>query len=247
MSEQKHIKLFEEFVNEARNLYDDYYYHGSGEKSGENILKEGYIKPAPKNKGNMSPRPDMIYLSTSLQYAMHYVVGYNYEDFIKTGKHDSDTGNTGYLFLISNRDIKNNNILPDEDGLGMLVALAIGYKVYGIKEHLPKFKKLDSDIENELLDIYYEDVDDEEYIPGDFGSLDEELKDGDYNAYAFVGKEVGKYLSNSTALKIVEEYGSHFSVKGKVKFSHAYALDKNKHDMLKSNLSNFFDVAEKVY
>lgn len=257
----KYLKTFNSFqtLNE-RLSSSNFLYHGTNEKSGYSILQSGIITPSKGGSGMMSPRHDMVYLSSTLDYSMHYTLGGEYKSIIDGSKWRKDSGDYGYMFLVDYNDIKGRDMLPDEDGLGMLMAEALGYKTYGIKEHLPKYNGLDSSVRSDLLEIYeddinhdgydssyeYEDEDTGEMFYDDGSNLDDALGSGDYDAYAYVGKEIGEYLSKSSIDIIVNDYGSHVSVKGQALISRGYRFDKRLSTELNKDLSNFFDLAERV-
>jgi len=257
----KYLKTFNSFQSLNESISNsNFLFHGTSEKSGESILQGGFINPSKGGSGMMSPRPDMVYLSSTLDYSMHYTLGGNYKSIIDGMKWLKGSGDNGYLFMVDFKDIENKEMLPDEDGLGVLMALALGYKSFEVKEHFPKFKGLDSSVEDELNNIYenyinhdgydnsyeYEDEDTAEMIYEDGSILSDALEMGEYDAYAYVGKEIGEHLSKNSINIIVNDYGSHVSVKGKVPITRAYKFDKNLSSKLNKDLSNFFELAERV-
>ena len=238
-----YIKNFNQFLNEQK--YENFLYHGTNQSAGEKILKSNYIIPGKSKMGNLAPRPNMVYLSPNLNYTMHYVIGQNFESYLKTGDYPNNTGNLGYLFLISEKDISNKTILPDEDILGMLTAIALGFKAYDIKDQIPNFKKLDNTTRSELA-IAYEEIDDTDYQPEMFDNLEDDLEDGVYPAYAFTGKQITTILDNDILFEITQTYETPISVEGKTPFTHAFTYDKNQYKQLKPDLSNFFELTTKI-
>lgn len=257
------ILLFENYTQ----LSDNHLFHGSSERGGESILKDGYIRASAGGSGMMSPRPNMVYLSSTLAYSMHYTLGGEYKSMIKsvqTGTRESnpwieESGRFGYMFFVNRIILQGRQLLPDEDGLGMLVAAALGFDEGSISEHMPNYQGMDDDVQDALVSAYeyidkdgfddtntYYDEDLGEYVEENGMHLTDALKDGDMAAFAYTGKEIVSRLDRDTMDTIINDYGSHLSVSGNVPFESAYRFDKAMLNQLRPDLSNFLDLAELV-
>jgi len=241
------IRTYLQFQKLTESLGSQFYYHGSSQIGGEGILATGKINPSGGNHEMLSPIAGRVYLAQDLKNCMAYCLGGSYTSIIKGMDWASSSGDTGYVFLVDHTTIAGKSQIPDEDAVGMLLANAMGCDTLDIQSVLPHFIDIDDDIKSDLCSIY-EYIDHDGYDDGEGTDLGSALDSSHYDAYAYVGKEVIKRLGASSYIydTMIEEYRAHFSVAGALAFTRAYSFDKHLAVQLKTDLSNFFQLAQQI-
>ena len=244
MSLTKRITLFLEMAEPREKHRRTTYYHGTPKTlSARGILRSG-IKPPDLSARTGSlrllrPRDGKVYLTDQLRYAVIYAIG---ADAFGVKLPDSIIKDEpfGYVFLVPGSELK--NIEPDEDSIGELLSVQLrgDAKGFDYLEELAHMVLRKTDLESQYPEAFV----------GYEGVL-HAVEDGDYVAHAIIGREIVKYLEDWMIYDILErgdDYlpsGVHVANSGKVKTSECWRIDKRRNEELKSDVSNFYKIAEK--
>lgn len=214
------------------------YFHGAKtKKAAENIIQRGIQPNLAAQNHLMSPYPNAIYVTPHIAYAQIYALGcacaeHKIPSFI-TKKY----GQNGYVFVVAGSDL--GEVQPDEDSIGEMV-----------KRGEPRW--LDR-LAKEALDDMRPDTIDDPYWAGDTGleeyfgqSVYEMMKAGDYAVWAFGGKTLVDMLSDEQKVELIR-LGSHIANIGPVMPSECWEIPRKKSKILKSDGSNFFEVAQLMW
>lgn len=235
----KHIKQFNLF--ETIDLHNRIYYHGTSTQSfGEQIIKEGIIKPGNTNinRGSkLTPMIDMTYATPSIETACTYALG-GIMMGVKTYETSLKNGQFGFIFEIDSNSF--TDIKPDEDFVGELIYFLEKNPNYYTDEMWLNTKKWMNNNPSDVqffLSLAKSNLTDNQYRKC--------IRYDDYADFAVAGKKLNKILPNDFMKKIIQ-LGCPIANKGSLKISNAWKIDKNKSIEIKKDASNFFDIAEKV-
>lgn len=219
------MKLFDlhEMALPSRDHINKIYYHGTqSEDNIKNIIKNGLnprdIKIKSKSTYNLTPVAGKVYITPNISYAQIYALG---GDLAGTS-YKSKTS-FGYVFSILGKELK--DIQPDEDSIGEMIYKYILEKNKN-NEFLSRMSKL---ARTKLTANQFE-----------------KLKDGDYITFAQTGKKLLNLISDEDKLKFID-LGAHVAHTGNLKIETAWKIDLSLISKLKSDGSNFFDLAKKIH
>ena len=148
------------------------------------------------------------------------MIGMDYHNHIKSGEENI------WIFSIDGNQLK--DIQPDEDGVGEIL-----HDVLNGKKDIEWLKEL-------AYDVLGNEIYDELAQP-----LLDAVKDGEYGAWAEAGNLLNNSMSDSEKLELID-YGAHIAHHGNLKIKHAYKLLKSKNKLIKKDVFNFLDYAEKI-
>jgi len=228
------------------------FYHGTpNSEAGEKILQDGELRPGTSDLSSMAPVSGRVYLTPSLAYVIPYVCG---------GVCDSNTvkslvergGQRGYLFVIQSDAL--HDLLPDEDVLGQLICADHWLRETferQIRDHYPDYEQMADDARYEAMVGYEEDDPDFNYE--EFAleyNFQENLYDCKFPEVALAGKFLLKHMDDEELVELLEDLegdrSSALSHDEPVRWSEAWRFDKRLAPKLKSDGSNFFQLAERV-
>jgi hypothetical protein len=237
------------------------FYHGtSSEALGQKILRDGFIKPRDVIFDKLGRRmagsattslEGRTYVSPNLEFVISYVLGGNIagDDSFEAG-HDwhykLTTDPYGYLFIIHGTNLQ--DITPDEDSVGELL-----YLINKTKKQRDYYD--DTNLKNSPLTY------DEQWLVDIAKSkinarMLHRINTGEYSDWAAGGKILMRYLAKDPLahrriFNLLRKYDNLRHVigvahTGQVKFSQAWRFPKKKTKQLKSDCSNFFNLAERI-
>lgn len=204
------------------------YFHGTQtEAAAREILQNG-LDPAAMNikwgekKTALRPEEGKVYITPDLSYAMIYALG---GDMFG---HTSDTflereikkyGEYGYVFEIKGKDLQ--DISVDEDSIGKLL-----YKFWQKPEDVAHInvpiRQLGYLARKHCTDNQIKKV-----------------KEGEYTAWAQVGKKLNKVLPDELKLDLIDSGMVHVTHTGKLKVSRCWRFSKRDMSKIKKDGSNF--------
>ena len=224
-----YIILFEQFEKVKKKRY----FHGSGNATGEEIIKCGYIKPGNVDKKRGSKLTPMIgrtYMTPLIREACIYGIG-----GILMGK-KIDKDGFGYVFEMNTKNLK---LLADEDYIGMAVYLCATSPDYYKKEPEKNIVAWDSHQKNTFLHYAKTNLTQLQYLKC--------VRYDDYADFAVAGKKLAKILPEYINQWLIDA-GVPVSVEGNVKIKHAWRVNLREDVIkLKDDGRNFFKIAEKLF
>jgi hypothetical protein len=235
------VLKFDEFLNEVQMTFDKLtFYHGcSNSENCEKAIKDGFLKPGNediKRGHKLTPEKGFVYMAQSLRHAIIYTIGSG-----RLGSDISDDikkyGQYGYLFIIDNNSLK--NVDPDEDFVGNLI-YACSQKDGYLEDEIATEnfqKKWDQNKKQQYLEIAKSLLTPRQYQK----CLDYD----DYADFAVAGKKMNKTLNDYWKKQIID-LGVPIANYGNTKFKEVWKFDKSLNPKLKHDISNFFDLAEKI-
>ena len=244
----KYIKTYQEFLNEKINF--NIYYHGTSKTSnGEQILKDGFLKPGNINKkvgASLTPLMNGIYLTPDIQYVVPYVLGGKYAGSKFWKDWTATMGDPyGFLFIVKNIDI--SKCVPDEDFLGNALNYIINNKQMEYNSHysdydedvINNFNKLSFDFKRNLIAVSKQIL-----TPLQFQKISN--SQCHYDTLALTGKKLIKSGISKDILKKIIDLGSSVVSFDKIEIDKAYKFDKQKTEFLKNDGSNLIELSEKI-
>jgi hypothetical protein len=210
----------------------DVLYHGtSREHEGNQIVSDGALKPGDlfeKRKGYLAPVPGHVYLAQNLKYAVIYTIGGDMLGMEIPSMKMRDR--YGYLFVVSGADVRDEQ--PDEDSIGELI--------YNGAEEIRKLGGQPN--ESHECPWWLMDRARRYLTPNQYAKV----VSGEYIYWANAGKKLVKTMSPEEKRFIIDKFGVHVATKGEIPFRSAWRFDKAKNPDLKTDASNFFELAERV-
>lgn len=210
------------------------YYHGSiNVKDANSIMKEG-IKPpdlSTKKKNVWTPREGKSYITSDLKTAVAYAVGGATQ--IGTEQDYKKGQRFGFLFVVDGKDMV--DIEPDEDSVGMILNDLLDKIHYG-KIRTGKEHKI-TPIEQSILDTASKAL-----TPW---MLQKAKSFDSYHQLTMIGKKLLKSLSEEQMFWFISK-GAHIAHAGTIKPIEAWKIDFHDIEKIKSNCSNFFQIAKKI-
>ena len=215
-------RLIREAID-PRNVY----YHGTPSKeAAESILRSGIQPPdLSSRQGALTPVQGKVYITPDISYAQIYAIGGHLAGS-DASRMIQNYGQFGYLFVIDGDKI--GDVQPDEDSVGEMI-------------HNEEFSWL-SDMARYYLEE--EPYDDEGQDLG-YYNLYDAVMGGEYDAWATAGKFLLDEMSDNEKQKLIDA-GAHIANTGVLIPSKAYRIDRGLTQQLKSDGSNFFDLAEEM-
>lgn len=244
----------EEAVPIPESHREQVFYHGTpNTKAGKKIIQEGELRPGEAGYTSMSPVPERVYLTPSLEYVSAYVCGgvcdsNPVERLIERG------GQYGYLFVVMGSDLV--DLVPDEDVLGTLLS---ENKPSWLREEFERllndnqadWEAMSDQAISEAIEV--EEEDDPDFSPEFYAqeySFLQNVYMGQFPEIAMAGKFLLEYMDEKEMEDLMEDItsdkGNALSHDGPVKFSEAWRFDKNLAPELNKDGSNFFELAERV-
>jgi len=202
------------------------YYHGTNKAdNAEAILREGIKAPEIIGRGGkMAPVKGRVYLTSDIRYAILYTLGAN---AIGTDFNFLDE-RYGYLFVIDGKKL--TDIQPDEDSVGELL--------YDVLNNTPlQYSSEDMGKVNWLKWIAKDRL-----TPLQYDNAKQYKNFGDLSA---AGKKLLKYMSDEQKLQLID-LGAHISNDSVLFPDQAWEFDKNLNPQLNQDVSNFFELAERI-
>ena len=220
--------LLREMAAPSTDHPDTVYYHGTPiEKYAKSIMSAGEIKPPDlsNRSGPLRPVDGMVYITPSIATVQMYALGGDMAGH-NTPELEKKYGRYGYVFAIASKDLI--NIHPDEDSIGEMI--------YNEEESWL----------NQMAKYYLEEepYDDGGQMLG-YRNLYDAVMGGEYDALATAGRYLVDVMSDEEKLSLID-MGANIAHEGPLKPMAVYRLDRRKSKLLKSDGSNFFDIAEKV-
>lgn len=189
------------YLNEMAKPKDDHkvlWYHGTNEKSVNEIKKDGYLIPrkdvTEKTKSYMAPMFNKVYMTKDIEEAIKYGL---FRSRIYLGRENKE--NFGYLVIVDGNDFE--DIDPDEDIIADLIPKYID------KEKNLWLRNLAMAKAPKLLDKYD--------------------KSGDYQYGTKLGKTLIKYLSDEQKYKLIEQ-GNKIAHTGKIQVKEIWKINSKK-------------------
>jgi len=232
----KHIKLFEEHINEMAKPSSSFlkktFYHGTSKTdAAENILKQGYLKPRDIEweENSLTPVAGRVYLTEDIKYATIYAIG---GDVIGS-KTFQPTSEKGYIFTVKGKELK--DIQPDEDFVGEMICNKEPEWLYDRAEEVlndyPEWE-LPEDLQEQLQLLGY--------------TLLQAVMEGEYIAWAVAGKILLEELDDDEILELVKIDGNAIAHTGKIKIDKAWEIDTSLIPKIKNDASNIFKLAKRI-
>lgn len=206
------------------------YYHGTGEKEAQEIIKTGVLKGREtQGRGALAPMKGHAYITPHLSYAQIYGIGGDMAGDESAHKHAK--GEHAYIFQVDGKHLK--DIHPDEDSVGEKATDEVRTKWN------PETKKSEPNPANKYPDLGH--------LARSYATPKQmqDLKMGFIDAQARVGKKLNKVMGDGLKYRLMDD-GAHIAHNGPVPVSKAYRVHKSKFHLLKKDGSNFFDHAEEV-
>jgi|MDTB01.2.fsa_nt_gb hypothetical protein len=228
----KHLRLYihsllREMAAPSTDHSNTVYYHGTPTvKNAKSIMLHGVKPPDLSDRtGNLRPVDGKVYITPSIAYAQMYALGGNMAGH-DTSMFEKDYGRYGYVFVINGKDLK--DIQPDEDSIGEMI----------YNEEISWL--------NQMAEYYLQE---EPYDDGGqglgFANLYDALMNGEFDAMATGGRYLVDEMSDEEKLSLIDA-GAHIAHAGLLMPMETYRIDRKKSKLLKSDGSNFFEIAEKV-
>lgn len=218
-------------------------YHGTKESSGKAILKDGFIDPkgteikyGDKNPA-LRPQAGKVYMSHSIRYATIYAIGANMigDESWPREQNLEKEGRYCYIFEFDEDDLKEENIHPDEDGIGEILHAYFRKDTEHSEYDLSKFK-------NPLFSRIATLARSKLTAP-QLRNLT--AKYCDYDWYAKAGKKLMPHLTPEMS-KLLIEMGAHTAHTGKAYIKRAYKFDRKKNKLLKPDASNILELSREI-
>jgi len=235
----KYAELVSEDSVQSRPLYHGTYKANAAEK----IMSDGFTVSDIQGKRSLAPMAGRVYMTPSLHYAIIYAIGGDYlgSTLDKPLRPDETYG---YVFEISPDDLS-ADVLPDEDVVGEILTLS--YEM-NTKPNEEQSGELANELRNtadlirtfaHMFNQYTADV-----LPMRRAALD-----GEYHAWARIGKRVLKKLDGTDPRikAMLQLKTTHQSHRGDLAPTRAWRIDRRLTSQLAKDGSNFFDVATKIY
>lgn len=235
------MKRFSVFVQEMALPRDKdrekVYYHGTGEKEAQEIIKSGFLKGRDtQGRGHLDPMKGHTYITPHLHYAQIYGIGGDMagseaaERFAKS-EH-------AYVFQIKGEHLK--DIHPDEDSVGEKMYDEIKthtdwHQVPG-KKYLQPTTRPDPAGKHPWMQHMTHHLTAKQV---------DSLRSGDMAPQAVAGKKLNKVMADHHKYELIDA-GAHIAHNGPLPVSRAWRVHKSKFKDLKRDGSNFFDHAEEV-
>jgi hypothetical protein len=205
------------------------FYHGTPlESRGQNIILDGIKPDLSTTEGLARPVDGHVYLSINLRYALIYLLG---GDILGSALPKSwmEESRYGYLFEIAGTEL--GEINPDEDQIGQAISELKFDWTHKYKEFLQDQEPLPLELDEEMNDFY--------------SNLWEQVKSGDYVSWIKAGHLLLPRLTDNEKNEVIAVYGN-VANRGIVRPIAAWKFDKLKCCLLKTDGSNFFELADKV-
>lgn len=224
------------------------YYHGTPDKNDAMaIMQEGIQPPdlTTREQTSLTPREGRVYITPSIKYAQIYALGGNYAGH---SPRDSmlEKSIYGYLFVIDGGKLK--DIEPDEDSVGKLIERE---RFDWLNRRARNFMEHEATVD--LLKEYGVSSEELEEVGRMRGGMNLplgvylEAKDGMVIFQATIGRILmDRVLTDSDKLKILSEDDVHVAHTGPLQPDEAWRVDKRDSEKLRSDGSNFFDVAKRI-
>ena len=220
-------KYIRKVLTEVIDTQTKVYYHGTPSKeAAESILQSGIQPPdLSSRQGALTPVQGKVYITPDISYAQIYAIGGDLAGS-DASRMIQNYGQFGYLFVIDGDKL--GDVQPDEDSVGEMV-------------HNDEISWL-SDMARYYLEE--EPYDDEGQDLG-YYNLYDAVMGGEYDAWATAGKFLLDEMSDTEKQKLIDA-GAHIANTGVLIPSKAYRIDRGLTQQLKSDGSNFFDLAEEM-
>lgn len=220
---EAYINMLDEMAIPSNQVKGTVYYHGTHGKDDEDSLK---VASNIANNG-ISP-PD---LSNTKNYALRPVIGKTYSTpdigyaqmyAIGGNVAGSDITNSKYYkhkygYVFAFHGKKLSDVQPDEDSIGELIGTRKG--------------------PNWLHQLARKHV-----AP----SVIDKARDGEYTAYARIGKNLVNKMTDEQKLDLIHNHGAHVANQGNIIPDRVYRIPLAKNHLLKRDGSNFFEHAEEL-
>lgn len=194
------------------------FYHGTPKKEyAESILKNGLQPPKEKRKGNLAPVEGKVYMTPHIGYAQIYALGGHVAGSSKESALHLIKHDGQHGYLFKIAGHKLTDVQPDEDSIGEHIGEGTGPSwLHGLAN---------------------------KHIAA---STLKKAKDGEYDAYARIGKVLVKRMSDAQKIDLIVNHGAHIAHHGAVEPDEAYEIDRNKIPDLSHDGLNFFDHAKRI-
>lgn len=212
-----YIGMMVEMAQPSDTIKNMTFYHGTHREDFANkIMSDGYLKPS-ETINKSSLTP--VLGAAYVTPHIHYAQIYALGGDTAGRKHrDSDIEKYGrYGHVFKVSGEKLKDVQPDEDSIGEM----IGNKKGPNWLHSLANKHVSS------------------------GTISK-ARDGEYSAYARIGKNLVNKMTDSQKLELITHHGAHVANLGKIEPDEVYRIDKTKQHLLKPDGSNFFDHAERI-
>ena len=218
-------------------------YHGTNESAGKAILKDGFIDPKGTEikygdrKSSLRPQAGKVYMSHSIEYATIYAIGANMigneawpseQDIEKNGRYC-------YIFEFDQDDLTEENIHPDEDGIGEILHL---YFTKNKENNTYDTSKFNSSLFSKIVALARDKL-----TGPQLTNLSHRFCE--YSWFAKAGKKLMPYLTTEMSNLLID-MGAHTAHTGKAYIKRAYKFDRKKNKLLKSDASNIFELSLEV-
>lgn len=208
------------------------FYHGTKtEEAAQKIWAQG-IRPdlSTTPETNVSrPVEGRVYLATHPKESIPYLLGGAYGGHELPDRDLSRDGQYGYLFVVDGKSLA--DIQPDEDQVGQAV-------------HDRAFPWLDQHLPT-LREEFPEGVDDYDEERRQYADLLAQVDSGEYDGWIKAGHILLPHLTDQEKIAIIKRYGN-VANEGRVMPVEMWRFDKVKSPLLRSNGSNFFELATLV-
>jgi len=219
------------------------YYHGTGQKSGELIIKDGYIKPGSEVgfsylclMEGAKPMEGMVYITEELDRSIHFAL--------------SSSDNEVYVFEIDGKNLI--DIYPDEDEIGNLInkktidwlnKRAMNYLLNYRKVPKGSFKDIEIlDDDGNIVRIYSEDERIQKLLDKYDNLYVAVTSYNDLSLKSLAGREIIKHLTDKEMLHLID-VGKNIANKSPLKFSRVWKIKGDDYDI---DENTFFDRAIEI-
>ena len=201
------------------------YYHGTEDaNAAKAIMKRGIqprsvtmIRQDARSRVNLNPVAGKVYITPDIGYAQIYAIGGN----IAGTDYIPKDRKYGFMAVINGNELQ--DIQPDEDSIGEII-----YTAMREKSTDPFLLKVINDLRTSLT-------------PNQLAKF----RDGEYVMWAHAGKKLLKKMTDSDKLKFID-LGAHVAHEGGLMPSSMWRIDLKFIPNLKTDGSNFFELAKQI-
>jgi len=230
------VKRLIEMAKPTEAHMSSVWYHGVPFEDRAKWTMEHGITPrnmaSKSRKAMLAPVEGMVYITRSLRYAAIYAVGGDMfggvlpKAWLKNDPY-------GYLFVVNGSQLR--DVQPDEDGVGELLSIMIRDEERGGGSRNDQYQ-------NNLDDVaWLYEFAEERLTRGEW----KKVGDGEYTYWAVAGKKLIPNMTDEQKVSLINA-GCHVAHGGILVPDQVWRINKRKNVYLKTDASNFFDVAERI-
>ena len=221
---EAYANMINEMAAPSSKVKDTVYYHGTYDRRGavegsvaKSIANIGIIPPDLSGTKNSNLRPVIGKTYATPDIGYAQIYALGGNIAGHDFRNSSWKPKHKYGYIFAFHGKKLSDIQPDEDSIGELVG-----KIKG-----PSW----------LHHLAHKHV---------ASSVIDKARDGEYHAYARIGKNLVKKMSDEQKIELIHNHGVHVANTGNIMPDRVYRIDTEKNHLLKRDGSNFFDHAEEL-